>query len=37
VASDPDIIILCPCGLDLAETRREGARIADKDWWWGAA
>ena len=32
-ASDPDTIIICPCGLDLVEGKRELARIQGQDWW----
>jgi len=34
VASDPDLIILCPCGLDLPSVRREADRLAAKAGWW---
>ena len=33
VASDPDVIVFCPCGLDLAATRREAARLEKLAWW----
>ncbi|GBF93520.1 hypothetical protein Rsub_06653 [Raphidocelis subcapitata] len=35
VASDPDWVIVCPCGFDLAETKRELARITGQPWWRG--
>jgi ABC-type Fe3+-hydroxamate transport system substrate-binding protein len=28
----PEVIIVCPCGLDLATTRAETAKIADQPW-----
>jgi iron complex transport system substrate-binding protein len=33
IASDPDIIIVAPCGLDLAATKRELAPLAAQPWW----
>ena len=30
---DPDIIIVCPCGLDLNATIRETKLISEQDWW----
>lgn len=33
VASRPDVVIVCPCGLDLDRARAEAARIAENDWW----
>merc|ERR1719506_140454 len=33
VESDPDLIIVCPCGLDLKATRREVGEMAKHDWW----
>lgn len=32
-AADPDLVIVCPCGLDLATGRRELEHIARKEWW----
>jgi hypothetical protein len=32
-ASDPDWIIICPCGLDLDETKKELPAIIFTDWW----
>lgn len=32
--SDPDIIIVCPCGLDLETSRRELAKSLEKEEWW---
>lgn len=29
----PEALIVCPCGLDLAQTRIECAKIARKSWW----
>ena len=31
--SDPDLIVVSPCGLDLAATRREYALLAANEWW----
>lgn len=31
--SRPDAIIICPCGLDLAATRRCALELARKPWW----
>ncbi|TVQ77336.1 MAG: cobalamin-binding protein [Phycisphaeraceae bacterium] len=31
-AVQPEAVILCPCGLDLETTRREGARLLDQAW-----
>jgi len=33
VASAPDLVIICPCGLDLAMTRKEAARLQATGWW----
>jgi len=33
VASDPELIIVCCCGLDLAAVRHEAASLQAKDWW----
>lgn len=33
VASRPDVLIVCPCGLDLAATRHAVAELAKKSWW----
>ncbi|MFO0874399.1 MAG: ABC transporter substrate-binding protein [Phycisphaerales bacterium] len=33
VASQPDRVIVCPCGLDLATTRRELERVRASRWW----
>ncbi|KAI9348136.1 hypothetical protein BDR26DRAFT_24361 [Obelidium mucronatum] len=32
VESDPEVIVICPCGLDLAAARREADLIREKDW-----
>lgn len=32
VASDPDIVIVCPCGLDLEMSRRETDRLMSQSW-----
>ncbi len=31
-ASRPEVIIVCPCGLDLATTRSETAKISEQSW-----
>lgn len=31
--SDPDIVVLCCCGLDLASTRREADHLSRAAWW----
>jgi iron complex transport system substrate-binding protein len=33
VSSEPDLIIIAPCGLDLAATKVETAKIAESEWW----
>lgn len=33
VASQPDRVIVCPCGLDLATTHRELERVRRERWW----
>jgi iron complex transport system substrate-binding protein len=33
VATRPQRLIICPCGLDLARVRRETALLAEKPWW----
>lgn len=33
VASRPDALIVCPCGLDLAATRHAVGELAKKSWW----
>lgn len=33
VASQPDRVIVCPCGLDLATARRELDRVRGERWW----
>ena len=33
VETQPDIVIVCPCGLDLPSTRREAARLQAMPWW----
>ena len=33
VASRPDVLIVCPCGLDLAATRHAVGEMAKKSWW----
>lgn len=32
VASDPDLVIVCPCGLDLEMSRRETDRLMSHEW-----
>jgi ABC-type Fe3+-hydroxamate transport system substrate-binding protein len=32
-ASRPDAVVIAPCGLDLAATRREAAALMAKPWW----
>mmetsp|Transcript_41893 Transcript_41893/g.98170 ORF Transcript_41893/g.98170 Transcript_41893/m.98170 type:complete len:403 (-) Transcript_41893:313-1521(-) len=31
--TDPDLIIFCPCGLDLVASRREAERVQCMEWW----
>jgi ABC-type Fe3+-hydroxamate transport system substrate-binding protein len=31
--SDPDLVVLCCCGLDLASTRREADNLSRAAWW----
>jgi len=31
-ATDPEVIIICPCGLDLDATRKEYKLMMEKDW-----
>jgi iron complex transport system substrate-binding protein len=33
VNMEPDLVIVAPCGLDLAMTRREAAALAQQGWW----
>lgn len=33
-ASDPDWIVICPCGLNIEETKREMQSIWKADWWY---
>jgi iron complex transport system substrate-binding protein len=33
VDSAPDIVVICPCGLDLPATRKEAERLQQMDWW----
>jgi len=33
VASAPELVVVCPCGLDLDMTRREAARLQSTHWW----
>lgn len=33
VESDPDLIIICPCGLDLVAARREAGTFQAAPWW----
>jgi len=33
VASQPEAIIITPCGLDLATTRREAVALTQQSWW----
>ena len=35
VAASPRAIIICPCGLNLAQTRREYLTLAAQPWWEG--
>ncbi|KAG0305942.1 hypothetical protein BGZ98_003272 [Dissophora globulifera] len=32
VATQPDVLIICPCGLDLETTRKEYALLKEKEW-----
>ncbi|KAF9136026.1 hypothetical protein BGX30_011376 [Mortierella sp. GBA39] len=32
VAIDPDVLIICPCGLDMAATRKEYDILMEKEW-----
>ena len=31
--SKPELVVVCPCGLDLAATRREVAQMRQQSWW----
>lgn len=33
VESSPEAIVVCPCGLDLDQTRKECAKLAERPWW----
>merc|ERR1719343_1621635 len=33
VASNPELVIICPCGLDLQATRKEVAILQRQAWW----
>lgn len=33
VATRPEVLVICPCGVDLAGTRRAAAELAQKPWW----
>ena len=33
VAADPDFIVICPCGLDLEQTRKELPALTTQPWW----
>ena len=33
VAMEPELVVVAPCGLDLAATRREAANLAAQPWW----
>ncbi|MBC7772928.1 MAG: ABC transporter substrate-binding protein [Pyrinomonadaceae bacterium] len=33
VATRPDIVIVCPCGLTLEQTRREARALSEQPWW----
>lgn len=35
VATDADVLIICPCGLDLEATRKEYNQLLDQDWFRG--
>eukprot|EP00193_Tetraselmis_chui_P017398 CAMPEP_0177785240 /NCGR_PEP_ID=MMETSP0491_2-20121128/20187_1 /TAXON_ID=63592 /ORGANISM="Tetraselmis chuii, Strain PLY429" /LENGTH=636 /DNA_ID=CAMNT_0019306177 /DNA_START=349 /DNA_END=2255 /DNA_ORIENTATION=- len=35
VDMDPDIIIVCPCGLDMKATMKEASAVFRSDWWLG--
>ncbi|KAG0287596.1 hypothetical protein BGZ96_008490 [Linnemannia gamsii] len=32
VATDPDVLIICPCGLDMQATRKEYDMLMEKEW-----
>ncbi|KAF9141911.1 hypothetical protein BG015_001096 [Linnemannia schmuckeri] len=32
VATDPDVLIICPCGLDMPATRKEYDMLMEKEW-----
>ncbi|KAG0304802.1 hypothetical protein BGZ97_001338 [Linnemannia gamsii] len=32
VATDPDVLIICPCGLDMSATRKEYDILMEKEW-----
>ncbi|KAJ3299389.1 hypothetical protein HK104_009090 [Borealophlyctis nickersoniae] len=31
--SKPELVIVCPCGLNLADSRKEADLISDRQWW----
>ncbi len=33
VATRPDVLIICPCGLNLAQARAETQRLSRQEWW----
>ncbi|KAK3829233.1 MAG: hypothetical protein J3Q66DRAFT_324706 [Benniella sp.] len=37
VALDADVLIICPCGLDLEATRKEYSKLLEQDWFRGMA
>ncbi|KAF9911909.1 hypothetical protein EC991_001813 [Linnemannia zychae] len=37
VATEPDVLIICPCGLDMAATRKEYNFLMEKEWFRGLA
>jgi len=32
-AADPDVILIAPCGMDIAATRKELPALTGKPWW----
>ena len=37
VKSNPDLIVVCPCGLNLEATRAEVDKLGNTEWWPGLA
>lgn len=31
--SDPDWVVICPCGLDIEETKKELKSVTGLEWW----